>query len=112
MAGLVGAGVAVVGFLIYFFQDSLVYPSNIPLGARTTFVSPREVDWDVELEEVFFDTPDGERLQAYFVAQPQPDTVPTILFFHGNAGSAAPYSDPLPLPPSSLPSHFLSFVGR
>ena len=42
---------------------------------------------DSTIQEVFFDSSDGIRLQAFFV--PRPESRRVILFLHGNAGNAS-----------------------
>ena len=48
-------------------------------------VDPRLVD--PTIQEIYFDTSDGLRLQAFYV--PRPDSNRVILFLHGNAGNAS-----------------------
>ena len=42
---------------------------------------------DPTIQEVFFDSSDGVKLQAFFVPRPESDRV--VLFLHGNAGNAS-----------------------
>jgi fermentation-respiration switch protein FrsA (DUF1100 family) len=74
------------------FTDSvhseIIYPRNIPPGARTDV--PRPAQYGIEdHEELSIPTPDGETLSAFLLrpsnkAQARPVT---ILAFHGNAGN-------------------------
>lgn len=42
---------------------------------------------DPAIQEIFFDSSDGVKLQAFFVPKPESDRV--VLFLHGNAGNAS-----------------------
>ncbi|MBW1988683.1 MAG: alpha/beta hydrolase, partial [Deltaproteobacteria bacterium] len=42
-------------------------------------------DWGLSYEEMFFSTPDGEKLHAWWIPAPNPLAV--LLFCHGNAGN-------------------------
>ena len=49
------------------------------------FIDPNLLD--PTIQEIFFDTSDGIRLQAFYV--PRPDTDRVLLYLHGNAGNAS-----------------------
>jgi hypothetical protein len=66
--------------------DNLLYFPSIPQGARQEFFNPMEFGI-TKWEEVFFNTPDRVKLQAWMFFQDAPKEYPTLLFFHGNAGS-------------------------
>ncbi|KAF8463631.1 Alpha/Beta hydrolase protein [Kalaharituber pfeilii] len=73
--------------LLYFKQNSLIYPSYLPEGARTKVPNPDELDipnW----EEVILTTPDKEKLSNYLLLASKEKAVGvTVLFLHGNAGN-------------------------
>jgi uncharacterized protein len=75
-------GLAYVGFaaLLFLFQDRLAYYPEI---GREMHSTPREQGMDYE--PVTMTTPDGEKLDAWFVPSPQAHGV--VLFLHGNAGN-------------------------
>lgn len=86
--GAIGLGGLAV--LLYVFQDKLLYFPSMPPNSRTAFVSPHHFGLQNVLEEVFFTTKDGLRLQGYFVPNTRgkaTNSVPTLLYFHGNAGN-------------------------
>ncbi|ODQ67964.1 alpha/beta-hydrolase [Nadsonia fulvescens var. elongata DSM 6958] len=63
------AGLIVVVALsagIYYFQGSLVYPSNMPPGARTHVEIPPQYDMPI-FEDLKLKTADGETIRAYVV---------------------------------------------
>lgn len=73
-------GLAYVGFaaLLFLFQDRLAYYPEI---GREMYSTPREHGMDYE--PLAMATPDGEKLDAWFVPAPQAHGV--VLFLHGNA---------------------------
>ena len=66
--------------LLFLFQDSLTYYPQI---GQEIYTTPREHGLDYE--PLSLATPDGERLDAWFVLAPQSRGV--VLFLHGNAGN-------------------------
>ncbi|KAL4766051.1 alpha/beta hydrolase [Aspergillus foveolatus] len=86
---LASSGLAVVASgLLYFKQNELIYPRNIPADARTNVPKPRQFGIE-DYEELQLRTPDGESLHAYFIRAPRKrlDQNLTVLMFHGNAGN-------------------------
>ncbi|KAL4920356.1 Alpha/Beta hydrolase protein [Aspergillus aurantiobrunneus] len=86
---LASSGLAVVASgLLYFKQNELIYPRNIPADARTNVPKPRQFGID-DYEELQLRTPDGESLHGYFIRAPRKrlDQNLTVLMFHGNAGN-------------------------
>lgn len=83
------SGLAALGSsLLYFRQNDIIYPANLPAGARTDVPQPK--DFQIEnAESMYLDTPDGEKLHAYFIrpSNAQLRKHVTILTFHGNAGN-------------------------
>lgn len=75
---LVGGIYLGLGLFLYIFQGKLIfYPTRILVynpGAA-----------GLNYEDVWLQTPDGERLHGWFV--PRENSRGTLLFFHGNAGN-------------------------
>ncbi|KAJ5199787.1 hypothetical protein N7491_009416 [Penicillium cf. griseofulvum] len=86
---LASSGLAVVASgLLYFKQNELIYPRNVPVDARTNVPSPRQFGIS-DFEDLQIPTPDGESLHALFLRQ-RPSRYSrnvTVLMFHGNAGN-------------------------
>lgn len=86
---LVSSGLAALGSgLLYFKQTEIIYPRNLPAGARTQVPDPKDFqveDW----ESLHIPTPDNESLHAYLLRAPSVALRKniTILMFHGNAGN-------------------------
>ncbi|MCJ1309955.1 Alpha/beta hydrolase domain-containing protein 13 [Agyrium rufum] len=81
---------AVASGLLYYKQNELIYPRNLPSGSRTEegFFRPSRfgvADW----EELRLPTPDGETLSAFYIRPANKSQAKnlTILMFHGNAGN-------------------------
>ncbi|KAI4260754.1 MAG: hypothetical protein LQ352_000146 [Teloschistes flavicans] len=88
---LASSGLAALGSgLLYWKQNEIIYPRNLPLGARTEEGVPRPDRFGIsDYEDVRFPTPDGETLSAFFI-RPSNKRIAkklTILMFHGNAGN-------------------------
>lgn len=68
--------------------SDLIYPRNLPAGARSEIPSPKDFGHD-DYEDLRIPTPDGETLGAYLIAPRKdgPKRDLTILMFHGNAGN-------------------------
>jgi len=75
-------GLAYVGFavLLFLFQERMAY---YPELGREVYSTPREHGMDYET--LTLDTPDGEKLDAWFV--PAPQAQGAVLILHGNAGN-------------------------
>ena len=71
-------------------SSELIYPRNLPLGARTEAGVPRPSHYGItDYDELRIPTPDGETLSAFFI-RPSNSRVAqniTIIMFHGNAGN-------------------------
>ncbi|CAE6466735.1 unnamed protein product [Rhizoctonia solani] len=99
---MIGAG------LLYYGQNSLIYPSNVPEGSRTNVATP--ADYGLPYSDLSFTTPDNVKIRAYLLIQrkillsaegsPGVEEVtiegddadyarsrPTVLFLHANAGN-------------------------
>ncbi|KAL2858755.1 Alpha/Beta hydrolase protein [Aspergillus pseudodeflectus] len=86
---IASSGLAVVASgLLYFKQNELIYPRNIPADARTNVPKPRQFGIE-DYEELQLRTPDGESLHGYFIRAPfkRSNQNLTVLMFHGNAGN-------------------------
>ena len=90
-AGIVSTGIISAGaFSLYLIQDSIIYPSDFPEGKRLEnnppgFVHPGERDLPYSTVEL--KATDGVVTNAWLLMQPVPQTSPTVLFFHANAGN-------------------------
>ena len=68
--------------------SELIYPRNVPLGARKDVLRPPQFGI-TDYEELSIPTPDGEMLSA-FLCRPSNKQFAkniTLLMFHGNAGN-------------------------
>lgn len=91
---LIGSsGVAVLlSGLLYFKQNEIIYPRNVPMNARTEVPKPEEFRIPPHCaDEIFITTADGETLHAFYIRPANPargaDRNVTMLMFHGNAGN-------------------------
>ncbi|KAA6409013.1 MAG: BEM46 family [Lasallia pustulata] len=88
---LVSSGLAALASgLLYFKQNELIYPRNIPVGSRTGAGVPRPSQFGItDFEELQIPTPDGETLSAFLIRPSNKGLSKnvTILMFHGNAGN-------------------------
>jgi hypothetical protein len=66
--------------LAYALQRKFIY-----YPTRKMMFSPE--DYQLDYEDIRIDTKDKVKLHAWFIKDKNYDTVPTILFFHGNSGS-------------------------
>jgi len=83
------SGLAALGSsLLYFKQNDIIYPANLPAGARTNVPTPEQFHLK-QAESINFPTPDGETLHAYLLRPPTPSLRKniTLVTFHGNAGN-------------------------
>ncbi|KAI9832429.1 MAG: hypothetical protein M1819_004418 [Sarea resinae] len=79
---------ALLSGLLYFKQNELIYPRNIPTDARTAV--PRPLEFGIrDYEELSIPTPDGESISAFFIrpSNRQFARSITVIMFHGNAGN-------------------------
>lgn len=86
---LASSGLAVVASgLLYFKQNELIYPRNVPVDARTNVPNPRQFGI-TDYEDLQIPTPDGESLHALFIRPSNKRLARdvTVLMFHGNAGN-------------------------
>ena len=80
----VGCGFVGIALVGYTFQDYLLYYPTIE-NSRTHFIKPTG-NLTTVFEEHFLTTEDNVRLNLWLFRQSTPSR-PTLLFFHGNAGS-------------------------
>lgn len=73
---------------LYYYQNELIYPRNIPPNARTEVPRPNQFGIDGYDEHTLL-TPDGEKLHSFLIRPGNPSQARpiTILMFHGNAGN-------------------------
>ncbi len=71
----------VAAITIFIIQPLLIY---FPDMER---VAPKDLGFDT-VDEIELETPDGERLVAWY-APPATDDAPTLLYFHGSSGNLA-----------------------
>ncbi|KAK3677686.1 bem46 protein, variant [Recurvomyces mirabilis] len=85
----IGSGLtAVAGSALYYYQNEIIYPRNLPPGARTDV--PRPPQFGIQdYEELMLPTPDGETISAFLIKPENKSTARpvTIINFHGNAGN-------------------------
>ncbi|EEH21900.2 hypothetical protein PABG_07871 [Paracoccidioides brasiliensis Pb03] len=87
---LASSGLAILASgILYFKQNDIIYPRNVPLGSRTEVLNPSDFGMK-DYEDLRIPTPDGESLAALFIrpSNKRPSRPKfTILMFHGNAGN-------------------------
>jgi len=76
--------VLVLGFQIGAFEDSILYHPDRSDPLKQISMTPKALGF----EEVYFETSDGERLNAWYFP-PKAACKGTILHFHGNAANLA-----------------------
>ncbi|QIX00036.1 hypothetical protein AMS68_005553 [Peltaster fructicola] len=78
----------VAGSALYYYQNDIIYPRNVPLGSRTDVPKPSRFAVE-DYEEISLPTPDGETLSSFLIrpANPSQAQPVTILMLHGNAGN-------------------------
>ena len=85
---LASSSLAAIGSsLLYFRQNSIIYPSTI-LNSRTDVPEPSQFKIQ-DASSIYLPTPDGETLHAYYLRPPNAQLQKniTMLMFHGNAGN-------------------------
>ncbi|KAF1987724.1 alpha/beta-hydrolase [Aulographum hederae CBS 113979] len=86
---IASSGLAVLlSGLLYFKQNEIIYPRNVPTDARTSVPTPNQFQIQ-NASEFYLYTPDAVKLHAFLV---KPSNALralniTILMFHGNAGN-------------------------
>lgn len=89
---LVTAGVAVAaGVSLYLLQNYIIYIPTIPGMSQyprdnpTGYRSPE--DRGIPYEETTLQTEDGVKLSSWLMYQTERESVPTLVFYHENAGN-------------------------
>ena len=77
---------------LYYFQDQLLYHPSIPGMPKTPRENPpgyrSPADHGIhDYEEHFIKTDDGATIHAWLLLHPNSLSLPTIVYFHGNAGN-------------------------
>lgn len=74
--------------MLSIFYSEIIYPRNLPPGARTDVPKPEQFGIQ-DYEEAFLPTSDGKILNAFLVKPPNKSQARpiTIISFHGNAGN-------------------------
>lgn len=88
---IASSGLAALGSgLLYFKQNDIIYPRNLPAGTRTEILQPEQLGIE-NSESLYITTPDNESLHAFFLRPPNPAIRKniTVLMFHGNAGNVS-----------------------
>lgn len=77
---------------LYYFQDQLLYHPSIPGMPQTPRENPpgyrSPADHGIhDYEEHFIKTDDGATIHAWLLLHPDSLSLPTVVYFHGNAGN-------------------------
>ncbi|KAF0700393.1 Aste57867_9098 [Aphanomyces stellatus] len=90
---VITGGALTVGLLglLYVFQDKLLYFPSMPGVSKLTTENPegyrRPSEYGIDYEDVYIPCSDGVKIHAWLMKQSRPQSYPTIVFFHGNAGN-------------------------
>mmetsp|Transcript_25142 Transcript_25142/g.32803 ORF Transcript_25142/g.32803 Transcript_25142/m.32803 type:complete len:356 (-) Transcript_25142:168-1235(-) len=88
-----GAGIiAIVCTVLWYYQDSLLYYPSMPGLPKRPQENPEgfrsPADYGIEYEDMYATTSDGITVHGWLMKQQKdPQSKPTIIFFHGNAGN-------------------------
>jgi len=88
-----GGGLLALGLgTLYYFQDNLLYHPSIPGMPKSPRENPPGYRSPAEhgihnFEEHFLKTEDGATIHAWLLLQPDSASIPTVVYFHGNAGN-------------------------
>ncbi|OQR83859.1 serine protease family S09X [Achlya hypogyna] len=86
-----GAVFAGLLMLLYVYQEKLLYHPSMPGVPKLTTENPKgyqhPAEYGVDYEDVYIPTKDGITIHAWLMKQANVKAVPTIIFFHGNAGN-------------------------
>ncbi|KAG1689567.1 hypothetical protein DVH05_020317 [Phytophthora capsici] len=78
-------------FLLYMYQDRLLYFPTIPGASKFTKDNPpgyrNPGEFSIDYEDLMIPCKDGVKVNAWLMKQKEHTTRPTLLFFHGNAGN-------------------------
>ncbi|CAM9169507.1 unnamed protein product [Ectocarpus sp. 12 AP-2014] len=88
-AGGVGALSVTVGALLFVYQDRLLYIPSVPI--RDPDDNPRgyrnPLEQGISYEDMYMPTLDGIKIHGWLLKSPEASKVPTLVYFHGNAGN-------------------------
>ncbi|MCG6963039.1 MAG: alpha/beta hydrolase [Acidobacteria bacterium] len=89
---LLAATVCSIGFLMSFENHMIFYPTRYPVGRWDFAHLPQPpVGQTISIEDVYFAAEDGVCLNGWLAApsaaKADADALPTLLWFHGNAGN-------------------------
>ncbi|OQR90725.1 serine protease family S09X [Thraustotheca clavata] len=94
MQSMVYAGGALFAtslMLLYVYQEKLLYHPSMPGVPKLTTDNPKGYrhpgEYGIDFEDVYIPTKDGITIHAWLLKQANMKQVPTIVFFHGNAGN-------------------------
>ena len=82
-----GVGTVLVAAAAYLFQDYLLYFPSMPPGSRKNLIPPSEFGMHHFWKNVNLKTEDNVSINMWLFTHRNSKELPTILFFHGNAGS-------------------------
>ncbi|KAL3658803.1 hypothetical protein V7S43_016171 [Phytophthora oleae] len=78
-------------FLLYMYQDRLLYFPTIPGASKFTKDNPpgyrNPGEFSIDYEDLMIPCKDGVKINAWLMKQKEHTTRPTLVFFHGNAGN-------------------------
>ncbi|KAG9408153.1 Alpha/beta hydrolase domain-containing protein 13 [Aphanomyces cochlioides] len=86
-------GALTVGLIgmIYVYQEKLLYFPSMPGVSKLTTENPEGYrvpsEYGIDYEDVFVTCSDGVKIHSWLMKQPSRQSLPTIVFFHGNAGN-------------------------
>ncbi|KAG3110007.1 hypothetical protein PI124_g11171 [Phytophthora idaei] len=78
-------------FLLYMYQDRLLYFPTIPGASKFTKDNPpgyrHPGEFSIDYEDLMILCKDGVKINAWLMKQKEHTARPTLIFFHGNAGN-------------------------
>ncbi|KAG7393100.1 Alpha/beta hydrolase domain-containing protein 13 [Phytophthora pseudosyringae] len=78
-------------FLLYMYQDRLLYFPTIPGASKFTKDNPpgyrHPGEFSIDYEDLMIPCRDGVKINAWLMKQKEHTARPTLIFFHGNAGN-------------------------
>ncbi|POM57615.1 Serine protease family S09X [Phytophthora palmivora] len=78
-------------FLLYMYQDRLLYFPTIPGASKFTKDNPpgyrHPGEFSIDYEDLMIPCKDNTKIHAWLMKQTEHTTRPTLIFFHGNAGN-------------------------
>ncbi|KRW99830.1 hypothetical protein PPERSA_10949 [Pseudocohnilembus persalinus] len=89
---LILAVVALIAFLLYMFQNKILYIPVVTGLPKSPSENPKPyrnpTDFGLEYENVYIKTSDNLKLHGWFIKQiKNSESAPTILYYHENAGN-------------------------